>query len=198
MLTKNKEKKLLAIHHDPLDRRHALRNPVPVKWGDDKYIGASDSYSLILIPENAKNRIKDVFENAVNISAILPDDIVKVGCVALDHLQSKYDTIDRSVECESCDGSGKFEHHDYEYECKPCNGTGYIPNPVKCVIFGFATSLGNLGRLIITSKIVACQTIAIYTSKKSKSAIFCQMEHGVWVLLSIVALEESDDRVVVC
>jgi hypothetical protein len=31
-----------------------------------------------------------------------------------------------TIDCQSCDGDGEFEHYGHYYECKKCDGEGYI------------------------------------------------------------------------
>jgi hypothetical protein len=109
---------------------------IPVDYDNRVWWASTNGHEIIMIrSDKIVSNNEQVFEfppdNVVDIARVLPEFIKVVGILDLVDFMSIYSNIPLvevplMIECEACDGNGKFDHYGEEYDCKSCEETGKV------------------------------------------------------------------------
>jgi hypothetical protein len=202
----NKETALQILRNFLDHSRENLSHPFSQELSIGKYLCATDATTIVLIPETKGNAIE-------NVPGILPPNINGIlkdfsnpTSLNFIYLKSLYDEISiieryRTVECESCDGQGKFSHYSYYYDCKECDETGKIETTQKEKVKDPNTVMLFKDCIISTKKIEAIFFIQKFISEPIELKILYSDRALTWfqindIIIGIAALSQLDDKVV--
>lgn len=201
----NKEITLKILKNFVDHSRENLGHPFSQELTIGKYICATDATTIVLIPETEENKIEDHPDVLPpNVNGILKDFS---NPITLDFnvLKSIYDEIPiveryKKLECDSCDGKGKFYHYDHWYECKLCDKTGTVESQwEKEKVKEPNTVLQFNDCIISTKKIEAIFFIQKFISEPIELKILYTDRALTWfqindIIIGIAAVLQLDDE----
>lgn len=205
-LTKELRQLLLRQFRSTDHNRESLCHNMKFDMWGQSWIAATEAHALIMIKDQDDIDIQTEV-TPPNVPAILPEKFtpIPIDWKGIYQLTDSVPMISRAkeIECDACDGDGKFEHHGEYYDCKTCDETGKIrlseqetvKDPDYYVRYRELNISMNIWHFVrIALHAIKPEKLELMEQNEKRNIILFRMDEDVIVMIASMWLNETEQK----